>query len=110
VVPIIQASYRGKGRPPAVSHYKAFCGIRYVLRTGCPWRDLPEEYGYWHVVYDRFSGGSERGLGGKNLIALQQAEGIKFPEEIIDRTTMNVHRHGGGAQGGSRAKGYRGRG
>jgi transposase len=63
VLPVIQASYRGKGRPPEVPHYKAFCGILYVLRTGCPWRDLPEDYGYWHVVYDRFNCGSEGDCG-----------------------------------------------
>jgi transposase len=40
VLPIIEASDLGKGRPPKVSHYRVFCGILYVLRTGCPWRDL----------------------------------------------------------------------
>jgi hypothetical protein len=35
VLPIIEASYRGEGRPPEVSHYKGFCGIPYILRTGC---------------------------------------------------------------------------
>jgi transposase len=61
VLPIIEEDYIWKGRPPKVSHYQVFCGILYVLRTGCPWRDLPEEYGYWHVIYDRFSRGSGRG-------------------------------------------------
>ena len=44
VLPIIESSYIGKGRPPKVSHYKAFCGILYILRTGIPRRDLPLEY------------------------------------------------------------------
>jgi transposase len=110
VLPIIQASYRGKGRPPKVSHYKAFCGILYILRTGCPWRDLPGEYGYWHVVYDRFNRGSERGLWAKILLELQKGAGIRFKEVIIDSTTMKVHRHGGGQKGGSRRKGCPGRG
>jgi len=26
-----------------------------VARTGCPWRDLPPEFGKWHSVYVRFS-------------------------------------------------------
>jgi hypothetical protein len=30
VLPIIEAGYRGKGRPPEVSHYKVFCGILYI--------------------------------------------------------------------------------
>jgi hypothetical protein len=67
-------------------------------------------FNYRHVVYDRFSRGSERGLWAKILIASQKAEGIKLPEVIIDSTTMKVRRHEGGQKGGSRPKGYRGRG
>ncbi len=26
----------------------------YVLRTGCPWRDLPGRYGSYTTVYNRF--------------------------------------------------------
>ncbi|MDR2095982.1 MAG: hypothetical protein LBP76_10765 [Treponema sp.] len=37
VLPLIEARYRGKGRPVEVSPYKVFCGILYILRTGCPW-------------------------------------------------------------------------
>ncbi|MDR0375062.1 MAG: transposase [Treponema sp.] len=61
VLPIIEASYRGEGRSSEVSHYKAFCGILYIQRIGCPWRDLSEEYGYRHVVYGRFSRDGGRG-------------------------------------------------
>jgi transposase len=104
VLPVIEGNYMGKGRSPKVPHYKAFCGILYILRTGSPWRDLPEEYGYWHVVYDRFSRGSGRGLWAKVLLALQKRTGIGFDEVIIDSTTMKVHRHGG------RQKGNQGRG
>jgi transposase len=30
-------------------------GILWKLRTGTPWRDLPERYGPWQTVYDRFA-------------------------------------------------------
>jgi transposase len=30
-------------------------GIFWVLRTGSPWRDLPERYGPCTTVYNRFS-------------------------------------------------------
>ena len=106
VLPIIQASKRGAGRPPKVSHYTVFCGILYIMRTGNPWRDLPKEYGYWHVVYDRFNRGSERGLWEKILFELQKKKEIPCKEVIIDSTTMKIHRQGGGVKGGSRRKGY----
>ena len=105
VLPIIEGDYIWKGRPPKVSHYQVFCGILYILRTGCPWRDLPSGYGYWHVIYDRFSWGSKRGLWANILLHLHEEEGIVFNEVIIDSTTMKVHRHGGGQKGGSRPKG-----
>jgi hypothetical protein len=75
VLPVIEAGCRGKGRPPKVSPYKAFCGILYILRTGRPWRDLPEEYGRWHVVYDRFSRSGGRGLWGKILLSREKRRG-----------------------------------
>ena len=34
VVPIIEASYIGKGRPPKVTRYEAFCGILVFTRLG----------------------------------------------------------------------------
>jgi transposase len=105
VLPIIEDDYIWKGRPPKASHYQVFCGILYILRTGCPWRDLPEVYGYWHAIYDRFSRGSGKGLWAKVLLSLQKEEGIVFKEVIIDSTTMKVHRHGGGQKGGNRPKG-----
>jgi transposase len=97
VLPIIEGDYIWKGRPPKVLHYHAFCGILYILRTGCSWRDLPEAYGYWHVIYDRFLRGSGR-YGRRVLLRLQE-EGIVFNEVLIDSTTMKVHRYGAGKKG-----------
>lgn len=30
-------------------------GILYRMRSGCPWRDLPEAFGRWNTVYKRFN-------------------------------------------------------
>ncbi|MDR3115499.1 MAG: transposase [Treponema sp.] len=74
MLPIIKENYIGKERPPKVSPYKVFCAILYILRTGCPLRDIPAEYGYRQVIYDRFSRGSEGGLGANILLRLQEEE------------------------------------
>ncbi len=47
------------GRPTKVSHYKFFCGVLYILKTGISWRDLPAEYGNWHTIYTRYKRWSE---------------------------------------------------
>jgi transposase len=33
---------------------KLIDGIRWRVRTGAPWRDLPSEYGPWQTVYGLF--------------------------------------------------------
>ena len=41
------------GRPQADPR-KMVHGIMWRLRTGSPWRDVPEEFGSWEVVYKYF--------------------------------------------------------
>src|SRR3954465_15989510 len=36
-------------------------GIFWILRTGAPWRDLPEELGPWATTWDLFDGGTHDG-------------------------------------------------
>ena len=105
IEPIIEKNYIWKGRPPKVSHYKVFCAIMYVLRTGCPWRDLPKCYGWWHTIYQRFKRGSEKGIWWKILMILQQNKKLLMNIVMADSTTFKVHRHGGGLKGGCKVKG-----
>jgi transposase len=39
---------------PYNDHRKVINGIFWILRSGAPWRDVPERYGNWKTVYDRF--------------------------------------------------------
>ena len=41
------------GRPPR-DRRLVVDGILWILRTGSPWRDLPEEFGPWATVWDLF--------------------------------------------------------
>ena len=100
IEPLITGSYIWKGRSPTISHYQVFCAILYVLRTGIPWRDLPECYGNWHSIYMRFKRGSDKGIWWKILIALQQNRKLTLNIVMIDSTAFKVHRHGGGSKGG----------
>ena len=36
-------------------HRSTLEGILYRMRTGCPWRDLPEAFGHWNTVFRRFN-------------------------------------------------------
>jgi hypothetical protein len=33
----------------------------YRIRTGCPWRDLPQAFGCWNRIYKRFNAWSAAG-------------------------------------------------
>lgn len=41
------------GRPP-VDRRTVVNGALWILRTGAPWRDLPDEFGRWGTVWDLF--------------------------------------------------------
>ena len=36
--------------------------ILWKLRTGCPWRDLPEEFCCWQTAFDKFNRWSKKGM------------------------------------------------
>ncbi|WP_423824406.1 transposase [Salinibacter ruber] len=50
----------GRGRPYE-DHRKVVNGIFRADGSGAPWRDLPERYGSWKTVYDRFRRWAEDG-------------------------------------------------
>lgn len=103
VLPIIEGSYVWKGRPPTISHYKVFCAILYVLRTGIPWRDLPKCYGNWHSVFTRFQRGNERALWWK-IARPQKQKKASLNVVICDSSTFKYRRRGGGQKGGNNQK------
>ncbi|WP_408879271.1 transposase [Gluconobacter sphaericus] len=47
-------SERGRWARPSGDNPRFLNGMLYVLRTGCPWRDMHERYGKWNSVYVRF--------------------------------------------------------
>ncbi len=57
---------RGKkrGRPPKWAKRQLINGIRWRVRTGAPWRDVPAEYGPWQTVYGLFRRWQREAPGG----------------------------------------------
>ena len=66
--------------------------IWYVLRTGCPWRDVPGEFGPWGSVYTRLRRWCASGLWAKLLAGL--ASGARGELRHIDCSHIKVHHHG----------------
>ena len=97
IEPRIVEQYKKIGRPPRISHYNFLCGILYVLRTGIPWRDLPEYFGNWHTIYMRFHRWSISGIFWNILYRVQQLKKAVIDVVFVDSSTVPAHRHGGGA-------------
>ena len=50
---------RQKTRPRTIDLYEAFCGVLYVLKSGCQWRMIPSDFPKWNSVYAYFQIWSE---------------------------------------------------
>ena len=74
--------------------------IFYVLRTGMPWRDLPERYGPYTTAYNRFNRWSRRGIWKRifDTLAAKSRESLY----LIDSTIVKAHRAASGAKGGAK--------
>jgi transposase len=59
--PLLPPQKPRTGRP-ASDHRRILNGILWILRTGAPWRDLPERYGPWSTVASRFYRWGKAGL------------------------------------------------
>lgn len=69
--PLLPPQSPQTGRPNK-DHRTIINGILWVLRTGAPWRDLPERYGPWRTVASRFYRWRRDGLWDRWLRAVQQ--------------------------------------
>ena len=67
IVPILERA-RKKTRPREVDLYEVFCGVTYVLKSGCQWRMVPREFPKWRTCYSYFQQWSEPQEHGHSLL------------------------------------------
>src|SRR6185503_2769366 len=75
--------------------------VLYRTRTGCPWRDLPERFGPWKSVYNRFNNWAQRGVWKAIFEALRLDE--DSTASILDASSVRAHQDAAGGKGGSNA-------
>ena len=76
--------------------------ILWIARTGCSWRDLPEDFGNWNAIFKRFRHWVNRDVFKRIFAAVSDDPDMEFA--MIDGTIVKVHRHGQGANGGLKAR------
>ena len=90
---------RGRKNRPSFDNRPIVNGILWRIRTGGPWRDVPDKYGNWMTVYQRFRRWSQAGLWEAVATALAQAMADNS-RHSIDSTTVRGHISAAGAKGG----------
>ena len=97
--PLLPASKRG--RPPKWTKRQLINGIRWRVRAGAPWRDVPAEYGPWQTVYGLFRRWQRDGTWAQVLAGLQaraDTAGLITWDVSVDSTVARAHQHAAGAR------------
>ena len=74
-----------------VNDRRVLSGIFWVLRSGAPWRDLPETYGPRTTCYNRFVRWRRAGVWDHIMDAL--AAGHDAAVQMIDTSVVRAHQH-----------------
>ena len=75
--------------------------VMWRVRTGAPWRDIPERYGSWKTIYNRFARWAALGVWERIFKSLQVD--IDETASLLDSTIVRAHQDAAGGKGGSDA-------
>jgi transposase len=69
--------------------------ILYRMRVGCPWRDLPAEFGRWNAIYKRFNYWASKNIFMRVFNLLNKDSDGEW--HFIDGSYIRAHQHSTGA-------------
>jgi transposase len=105
--PLLPPQKPRTGRPN-LDHRRILNGILWLLRTGAPWRDVPERYGSWRTVASRFYRWRRAGIWQRLFEAVQQqadaAGQLDGAIHYVDGTIVRAHQHAAGSPRGAEAE------
>ena len=90
---------RSQGRKAVRGDRLFVDAVLFRAKTGVPWRDLPERFGPWKTVYNRFSRWAAMDHWATILHELQ----LEADEtgSIVDGSVVRAHQDAAGGKGGS---------
>ncbi len=101
IKPLLPAEKPKTGRPNK-DHRQIINGIIWVLKSGAPWRDLPERYGKVGTVSSRFYRWVAAGVWQKVLDRLRgEADDVgevDWELHMLDGSVVRAHQHAAGAK------------
>lgn len=80
-------------------HRNTIEGILFRIRIGCPWRDIPTEFGRWNTIYRRFNLWPKKGVW-QNILSFFQQH-IDSEWIFIDGSIVKAHQYAMGSIGKS---------
>jgi len=99
---LIKPHFPKPRKPEKIPLRRTFDAICYVLKTGCPWRQIPYDYrkkeGEWHTIYTRYKRWSQSGILGKILRKLETEKILQIRIAMLDSTIVRAHHCASGAQ------------
>ena len=97
IAPLLPNKPRGV---PRSDDRRVLNGIFWTLRTGSPWRDLPERYGPYTTAYNRFNRWAKKGI----WLAIFEVLAARSPQSLhlIDSSIVRAHQHAAGGKKGGR--------
>jgi transposase len=78
---------------PRTDDRRVLNGIFFILRTGSPWRDLPERYGPYTTCYNRFNRWAKAGVWLRIFEALARASPQSL--QLVDSSIIRADSGGG---------------
>lgn len=82
-------------------HRQVINAILWKIRTGAPWRDLPERYGSWKTAHERLRRWTADGTWDRILdevVVKDDAVGKVEWVFSIDSSSVRAHQHAAGAR------------
>jgi transposase len=79
---------------PAKDNRLFLDAVLWIVRTGAPWRDLPERFGDWNSTFQRFNRWAKKGVWLRVFDALQDPD---LEWVMLDATIIRAHVHAAGA-------------
>ena len=97
ISPLLPSKPRGV---PRTDDRRVLNGIFFILRTGSPWRDLPDRYGPYTTAYNRFNRWAKAGV----WLRIFEELAAKSPQsmQFIDSSIIRAHQHAAGGKKGVR--------